>query len=116
MRNACSILVGNREGKRSRDRSKRRYEHNNECKEMGWTGFTWLEIETSGGRAIVNTIINEDGCLLGCSAVQSGRSSPTFQVEAASTSESLVNFYQTTRRYKPEESHLRTHRWDYLKR
>jgi hypothetical protein len=29
-------------------------------------------------------------------------------MEAARTSETLVNFYQTTRRYNPEESHLRT--------
>jgi hypothetical protein len=28
-------------------------------------------------------------------------------VEAASTSETLVNFYQTKRRYNPEDSHLR---------
>jgi hypothetical protein len=27
-------------------------------------------------------------------------------MEAASTSETLVNFYQTTRRYNPEDSHL----------
>jgi hypothetical protein len=26
-------------------------------------------------------------------------------MEAASTSETLVNFYQTTRRYNPEDSH-----------
>jgi hypothetical protein len=49
----------------------------------------------------------EDGCLLGCNAVQSGRSSLTFQgsvqwvlitlmMEAARTPETLVNFYQTT--------------------
>jgi hypothetical protein len=31
-------------------------------------------------------------------------------MEAASTSEMLVNFYQTTRRYNPEDSHLHTHR------
>jgi hypothetical protein len=31
-------------------------------------------------------------------------------MEAARTSETSVNFYQTTRRYNPEESHLRTHR------
>jgi hypothetical protein len=29
-------------------------------------------------------------------------------MEAVSTSESLVNFYQTTRRYNPEDSHLYT--------
>jgi hypothetical protein len=28
-------------------------------------------------------------------------------MEAARTSETLVNFYQTTRRYNPEDSHLR---------
>jgi hypothetical protein len=65
----------------------------------------------------------EDGCLLGCSAVQSGRSLPTIQrfllppssgplialmMEAARTSEMLVNFYQTTRRYNSEDNHLQT--------
>jgi hypothetical protein len=29
-------------------------------------------------------------------------------MEAARTSETLVNFYQTTRRYNPEDSHLST--------
>jgi hypothetical protein len=28
-------------------------------------------------------------------------------MEAARTSETLVNFFQTTRRYNPEDSHLR---------
>jgi hypothetical protein len=28
-------------------------------------------------------------------------------MEAAGISETLVNFYQTTRRYNPEDSHLR---------
>jgi hypothetical protein len=36
-------------------------------------------------------------------------------MEAASTSETLVNFYQTNRRYNPEDSHLRTHRRENLK-
>jgi hypothetical protein len=36
-------------------------------------------------------------------------------MEAAGTSETLVNFYQTTRRYNPEDSHLRTHRRENLK-
>jgi hypothetical protein len=30
-------------------------------------------------------------------------------MEAATTSETSVNFYQATRRYNPEDSHLRTH-------
>jgi hypothetical protein len=29
-------------------------------------------------------------------------------MEAASTSETSVNFYQTTRRYNPEDNHLHT--------
>jgi hypothetical protein len=36
-------------------------------------------------------------------------------MEAARTSETLLNFYQTTRRYNPEDSHLRTHRRENLK-
>jgi hypothetical protein len=36
-------------------------------------------------------------------------------MEVASTSETLVNFYQTTRRNKPEDSHLRTHHRENLK-
>jgi hypothetical protein len=36
-------------------------------------------------------------------------------MEAASTSDTLVNFYQTTQRYNPEDSHLRTRRCENLK-
>jgi hypothetical protein len=36
-------------------------------------------------------------------------------MEAARTSETLVNFYQTTRRYNPEDSRLHTHRRENLK-
>jgi hypothetical protein len=36
-------------------------------------------------------------------------------MEAPSTSETLVNFYQTTRRNIPEDNHLRTHRRENLK-
>jgi hypothetical protein len=36
-------------------------------------------------------------------------------MEAARTSEMLINFYQTTRRYNPEDSHLRIHRRENLK-
>jgi hypothetical protein len=36
-------------------------------------------------------------------------------MEAARTSETLINVYQTTRRYNPEDSHLRTHRRENLK-
>jgi hypothetical protein len=47
----------------------------------------------------------EDGCLLGCSAMWSGRLH-ALMMEVARTSETLVNFYQTTRRYNPEDNHL----------
>jgi hypothetical protein len=36
-------------------------------------------------------------------------------LEAVSTPETSVNFYQTTRRYNPEDSHLYTHRRENLK-
>jgi hypothetical protein len=36
-------------------------------------------------------------------------------MEASRTPETLVNFYQTTRQYNPEDSHLRTHRRENLK-
>jgi hypothetical protein len=35
-------------------------------------------------------------------------------MEAGSTSETLVNVYQTTRRYNPEDSHLHTLRRENL--
>jgi hypothetical protein len=36
-------------------------------------------------------------------------------MEAARTSETLVNFYQITRRYNPEDNHIHTHRRENLK-
>jgi hypothetical protein len=36
-------------------------------------------------------------------------------MEAASTSETSVNFYQTTRCYNPEDTHLHTRRGENLK-
>jgi hypothetical protein len=36
-------------------------------------------------------------------------------MEATSTSETLVNFYQTTQCYNPEDSHLRTYSRENLK-
>jgi hypothetical protein len=39
----------------------------------------------------------------------------TLMMEAASTSETLVNFYQTTQCYNTEDSHLHTRRRENLK-
>jgi hypothetical protein len=36
-------------------------------------------------------------------------------MEAASTFETPINFYQTTRRYNPEDSHLHTRRRENLR-
>jgi hypothetical protein len=36
-------------------------------------------------------------------------------MESARTFETLVNFYQTTLRYNPEDGHLRTHRRENFK-
>jgi hypothetical protein len=36
-------------------------------------------------------------------------------MKAERTSETSVNFYQTSRRYNPEDSHFRTHRRENLK-
>jgi hypothetical protein len=36
-------------------------------------------------------------------------------METASTSETSANFYQTTRRYNPEDSHFHTHRHENLR-
>jgi hypothetical protein len=62
---------------------------------------------------------------LGCCAVQSGTKLPTFQrclaasiiraislmMEVASTCQTSVNFYETTRRNNPEDSHLHWRRY-----
>jgi hypothetical protein len=64
-----------------------------------------------------NSFRFEDDCFLGCCAVSSGRSSPTFQrclpppssgrwVSRSNHSQTSVNFYQTTRRNIPEDSHF----------
>jgi hypothetical protein len=39
----------------------------------------------------------------------------TLMMEASRPSETLVNVYQITRRYNPDDSHLRTHRGENLK-
>jgi hypothetical protein len=51
--------------------------------------------------------------VLAASIIRAMIIAPTMDV--ASTSETLVNFYQTTRRYNPEDSHLHTRRRENLK-
>jgi hypothetical protein len=43
------------------------------------------------------------------------RAMSKMMMEAARSSETLVNFYQTTRRYNPEDSHLRINHRENLK-
>jgi hypothetical protein len=50
-----------------------------------------------------------------CSKVEVHQRFIALMIKAARTSETLVNFNQTTRRYNPEDSHLRTHRRENLK-
>jgi hypothetical protein len=58
----------------------------------------------------------DNGCFLGCCAVWSVRSSPiALMMEAASNSETSVNFYQTTRCNNLEDSHRHTRRRENLK-
>jgi hypothetical protein len=44
-----------------------------------------------------------------------GDDDEALMMEAASTSETLLNFYQTTQRCNPKDSHLRTNRREKLK-
>jgi hypothetical protein len=50
-----------------------------------------------------------------CLHYQGDESLIALMMEAAKSSETLVNFYQTTRRYNPEDSDLRTNRRENLK-
>jgi hypothetical protein len=107
------------------------------------TGIPLLCTESSCWRWLTSRKLyaeqeNEDGCLLSCNAVEPVRSLPTFKryllppssvrrvntkdelfvalmTEAVSTSETSVNFYQTTLRTNSEDSHLRTRRRENLK-
>jgi hypothetical protein len=54
--------------------------------------------------------VDEDRCVLGCYAL-----AIALMMEAVSTFETSVNFYQTTQRNNLEESHLHTHRRENLK-
>jgi hypothetical protein len=51
MRNAYRILVGKPDGNRPLERPRLRWEDNIRVNlgEIGWTGFIWLKIGTSGG-------------------------------------------------------------------
>jgi hypothetical protein len=50
-----------------------------------------------------------------CKGNAATKSITALVMEAASTSETSVNFYQTTRRYNPKDSHLHTRRCENLK-
>jgi hypothetical protein len=48
-------------------------------------------------------------------AYHQGQSLTSLMMEAANTSVTSVNFYQSTRRYNPEDIHLHTRRRENLK-
>jgi hypothetical protein len=60
--NACRILVGKPEGKRSLGRSKRRWVENikMDLKEMGLGGMDWIDLahDRNRWRALVNRVMN----------------------------------------------------------
>jgi hypothetical protein len=62
IRNACSILVVIREGKRLLGRPKRKWEGNiiMDLREIGWNGFDWMCLaqDRDQWRDIVNMVMN----------------------------------------------------------
>jgi hypothetical protein len=61
-RNACRILVGRPEGRRSLGRPRRRWVDNIkiDLKEVGWDGMDWIDLaqDRDKWRAIVITLMN----------------------------------------------------------
>jgi hypothetical protein len=61
-RNACRILVGKPEGKRSLGRPRRMWEDNirMDLREIGWGGMNWIDMAQDRDQwsALVNTVIN----------------------------------------------------------
>jgi hypothetical protein len=61
-RNACRILVGKPEGKRTLGRPRRRWEDNirMDLREIGWGGMDWIDLaqDRDRWRAVVNTVMN----------------------------------------------------------
>jgi hypothetical protein len=61
-RNACRILAGKPEGKRSLGRPRRRWVDNIKLDlgEIGWDGVDWIELaqDRDQWRALVNTVMN----------------------------------------------------------
>jgi hypothetical protein len=55
------------------------------------------------------------GVIDDCHGNKIGKCTIALLMEAASTFETLVNFYETTRRNNPEDSHLHTRRCQNLK-
>jgi transposase len=61
-RNACRILVGKPEEKRSQGKPRRRWVDNIKIglREIGWDGMDWIDVAQDRGqwRALVNTMMN----------------------------------------------------------
>jgi hypothetical protein len=75
-----------------------------------------IEFRTVTESFTVKNAIHEDGCLLGCSAISLVEVYQRFRGPSCLHHQGdSSHFYQTTRRYNPEDSHLRTHRLENLK-
>jgi hypothetical protein len=61
-RNACRILVGKQEGKRSLGRPRRRWVNNIKMnlRETGWGGMDWIDLaqDRNQWRALVSMVMN----------------------------------------------------------
>jgi hypothetical protein len=73
-------------------------------------------VEGEGRGLTVSGVSRNRGGFVKCVAIQKRLGIPDLvELQEARTSETVVNFYQTTRRYNPEDSHLRTYRHENLK-
>jgi hypothetical protein len=133
-RSVYNISVGKPQGKRPLGRLRRTWENNTEITEVEREGLKWIEMAQDRIQwwTTENTIINLRGPIKARDFLkmpviwndEPGRNCPTFQRSllasiirrvTVSSSETLANFYQTTRRNIPEDSHLHTRPLENLK-
>jgi hypothetical protein len=84
------------------------------CTGAEWHDCDWIPLahDTNQWRDLVNMVLTADICLLGCCACQILLS---LMMEAVITSETPVNFYQSTWNNNPIDGYLHTHCREKLK-